>query len=158
MKIRQGDILFVEGSNWNPLSILIKWVSGGKYSHVAIGIEDDLILETEYTIKARVIDVKKTKYLTKRKHEIIHVDFNEEQKRDLPLVILQFLGKKYDFGLIIKMFLKYVFRIPVWNKDDDAYICSELVAELLLDLGVIDNEKTVNMSPSELYNYLKNKN
>ena len=154
MKLIQGDVLFVEGSKWNPISWMIKKISGGKYSHVAIAIADDLILETEYTIKARVIDVNKTKYLSKRKHSVVHIELNEEQKRDLGILILQYIGKKYDFGLIIKMFLKYVLHIPIWNKDDDEYVCSELVAELLLDLDVIDNELAVNMSPSELYDYL----
>lgn len=157
MKVKMGDVLFVEGSNWNPISIFIKWLSGGKFSHVAICVQDNLILETEYTIKARVIDISKTNYLTKRKHEIVHVEFTEEQKDKLPIVAMQFINKDYDFGLILKMFLKYVFHIPIWNKDDDEYVCSELVAELLLDLGAIDNEKAVNMSPSELYNYLKNR-
>ena len=155
MKIKTGDVLFVEGSKWNPISWLIKFVSGGKFSHVAICIADDLILETEYSIRSRVIDVNKTKYLSKRKHEIVHVNFTKKQLDDLDLYILQYIGKKYDFGLILKMFLKYVLRIPIWNKDDDEYICSELVAELLLDLGAIDNEKTVNMSPNELYEYLR---
>ena len=155
MKIKEGDVLFVEGSNWNPISIFIKWLSGGKFSHVAIGIGNDLILETEYTIKSRVIDIDKTKYLTKRKHEIVHIDFTDGQKQMLPIAVLQFMNKKYDFGLILKMFLKYVFHIPIWNKNDDSYVCSELVAELLLYLGVITDESTVNMSPSELYKYLK---
>ena len=153
--MQTGDIIFVEGSKWNPISWMIKLVSGGKYSHVAICIDNDLLLEAEYTIKCHVINVHKTKYL-KRNHDIIHVDLTKEQIDELDTAILQFLGKKYDIGLIIKMFLKYVLHIPIHNKNDDDYVCSELVAELLLYLGAIDNQNAVNMSPVELHEYLAN--
>lgn len=148
-----GDIIFVEGDG--IVSWLIKKVTKGNFSHVAFFLDDYNIIEAEWNTKCRIIDIRETDYLEKN-HAIIHAPLNNEQLNMLHVIIYQFLGKKYDFKLILKLLIKYIFNITFKNDNPNEVICSELVGHLLISLGVLgysDFDVTLT-SPSELYNRL----
>ena len=151
-----GDVIFVEGNG--IVSYLIKKVTKGKFSHVAFYISDTLILEAEWNTRCRIIDINETDYLQKN-HSIIHVPLTDHQKNMLHVVIYQFLGKRYDFRLIFKLLLKYIFNITLKKDSPNEVICSELIGHLLISLCVIDySEFDVTVaSPSELYDRLYDK-
>lgn len=151
-----GDIIFVEGTG--IVSWLIKKVTGGKWSHVAMFVNDDYLVETEWNTRGRLININDTDYLTKN-HEIIHIELTKEQQDLLNVAIYPFLGAKYDYLLIFKLFIKHVLKIGFKRNTPQEVVCSELVAHILLILGVFGyNEFGVtNYSPNELYRYLKEK-
>lgn len=149
-----GDILFVEGTGL--VSKLIKWVTGGNWSHTALFLDDETLIETEWNTKCRIIKIQDTDYLTKN-HEIIHVPFDKEDRELLNVAIYPFLGAKYDYWLLVKLFFKHVFKIGFKKNSPQKVVCSELVAHILLILGHFDyNEFGIaNTSPNELYKILK---
>ena len=151
-----GDVLFVEGTG--PISWLIKKVTNGKWSHVALFIDEETLIETEWNTKCRLININDTDYLTK-KHEIIHVPFDDKDKELLNVAIYPFLGAKYDYLLLVKLFFKYILKIGFKRNTPQKVVCSELVAHVLLILGFFNyNEFGVtSASPNELYNILVNK-
>ena len=149
-----GDVIFVEGTGL--VSKMIKWVTGGKWSHVAMFVTDDTLIETEWNTKCRLINIHDTDYLTKN-HEIIHVPMDNKDLEMLNLAIYPFLGSKYDYWLLVKLFFKYIFKFKVRNNSPQKVVCSELVAHILLILGHFNlyDFGLANTSPSELYNILK---
>lgn len=151
-----GDVIFVEGTG--IVSKIIQKVTGGKWSHVAIFITDTLILEAEWNTKCRIIDIRETGYLSKN-HEIIHIPLKPKQLELLNVAIYPFLGARYDYWLIIKLFFSYIIGYKLRKSLPKKVVCSELVAHILLILGEFsyDDFGISTYSPIELYNLLKNK-
>ena len=151
-----GDVLFVKGTGL--VSRMIRFVTGGEWSHCAIFLDDNTLLETEWSTKCRIINIEDTDYLEKE-HKIVRVPLTEDQKDLLQVVTYMSLGKKYDFWLIFKLFIKCLFGFKVKKNSYETLVCSELVGYVLLSLGVFtyDEAHIANTSPSELYNILKDK-
>lgn len=156
MIVMVGDVLFVKGTGL--VSKMIQWVTGGKWSHCAIFLDENTLLETEWSTKCRIINIEDTDYLTKE-HEVIPIKLTKDQEELLKVVTYMTLGKKYDFWMIFKLFLKSIFGWKVKKHSYDTLVCSELVGYVLLSLGVFtyDEAHIANTSPSELYNILKAK-
>lgn len=148
------DILFVKGTGL--VSKMIRFVTCGKWSHCAIFLDDNTLLETEWSTKCRIINIEDTDYLEKE-HEVISVPLTQEQKELLQVVTYMTLGKKYDFWLIFKLLIKCLFRTKIKKNSYETLVCSELVGYVLLSLGIFtyDEAHIANTSPSELYNILK---
>lgn len=151
-----GDVIFVKGTGL--VSRMIRFVTKGKWSHCAIFLNEDTILETEWSTKCRIININDTDYLEKE-HEIVNVQLNEEQENLLKVISYMSLGKKYDFWLIFKLFIKSVFGLKVNKNSYEKLVCSELVGYVLLSLGIFTYNEThvANTSPEELYHILKEK-
>lgn len=151
-----GDVIFVKGTG--PVSRLIQRVTGGKWSHCAIFLDNNILLETEWTTKCRLISVDETDYLTKE-HDIIHVELTEEQLRLLQVVTYMSLGKKYDYWLIVKLFFKSILGWKIDKYSTESLVCSELIGYVLLSLGVFTYGEAfiANTSPTELYDILSKK-
>ena len=153
---RVGDIIFVEGTG--PVSRLIKLVSGGKWSHCAMYLDENTLIETEWSTKCRIIDIENTDYLTKS-HEIISIPLTIAQQELLQVLVFPLLGRKYDFWLIFKMLIHFIFKTKIKKHSAEYLVCSELVGYILLSLGIFnyDEANVANTSPTELHDILKNK-
>jgi hypothetical protein len=146
--MKSGDIVFVRGNSL--ISWLIKLFDHGQFSHVAIAVSDNEVLEAEYNTKTRITPFYFTDY------EIVDLGLSTEQMKRVEELAPKLVGYKYDFMEIISIFVRNVFdkKFRIWNSPQ-AYICSELVEFVLSDIGVIPKDKDLrNITPNELRKYL----
>lgn len=153
VKMQAGDIIFVGGNG--PIDRLIRVFDHGPYNHVAIFVSDTEILEAQYNTKVHVIKnpYHEPNYVT----NVVSMKMTDEQVAKLNKLKDQYLGEGYDFGEIFLIFLRLEFgiRLGQFNCPDEQ-ICSELVARLLVGLGLADN-KAIDLAPNELFKYLNKK-
>lgn len=137
-----GDIIFVR--NNSIISKIIRFFDKGRFSHCAIAISKDRLIEAQYNIK---VSESKNTYPN---YEVLKMNMTDKQKKDLLVAIKKYKGKRYDYLLAFSMSTKWL-RID----NDDYLICSELVEDVLKDIGILD-PYLQDMKPNELYRYLKN--
>ena len=148
-----GDIIFVGGNG--PIDKTIRLFDHGDYNHVAIFVSDTQILEAQYNTKVHVIEnpYHGSNYVT----DVVRMKMTDEQKEKLLKLKDQYIGESYDYGDIFLIFLRLEFGIHLQQfKNPKEEICSELVAQLLVGLGLVD-KSTVDLAPNEFYKALKNK-
>jgi hypothetical protein len=148
--MKSGDIVFVRGNSL--ISWLIKLFDHGQFSHVAIAVSDNEVLEAEYNTKTRITPFYFTDY------EIVDLGLSDEERKRVEELAPKLVGYGYDFLEILTIFMRNVFdrKFKIWNSPQ-AYICSEIVEIVLSDIGVISKDMDLkNITPNELYDYLKN--
>jgi len=126
--MKRGDLIFVRGKS--PLSFLIRFFDKGEFSHVAIAIDENHVIDSQYPLGVRI------RHFRFKDYEIIKlpVKYNVEKLR-------KYIGYNYDF----KQFIWYMFKVgKVWNTPNQ-FICSELVSYYL------DKPEWKNLTPNELY-------
>jgi hypothetical protein len=146
--MKSGDIIFVRGNSL--ISWLIKLFDHGQFSHVAIAVSDNEVLEAEYNTKTRITPFYFTDY------EIVDLGLSAEQMKRVEELAPKLIGYKYDFFEIVTIAIRNIFdrKFRIWNSPK-AYICSELVEFVLSDIGVIPKDKDLrNITPNGLYEYL----
>ena len=106
-------------------SKLIKFGTRGMYSHTAIMLEDDLIVEAwEGSNNVRIIKSLSEGHSSKTPVDIYSVNIPAEKEEEFKEYVLSQVGKKYDrMGLAAFYFNKIRF-----NRDDKVF-CSELMVE-----------------------------
>lgn len=151
--IKTGDIIFIRGES--IFSPLIRYIDKGNFSHVCIAISDTLILEAQYFKKVKIIPF----YYGENQTEIIDLGLNEEQKRKVISIGLTLTGTWYDYPQLAWYVLKKIFKFEGKNRlnNPNNLICSELVNHVLLATGyILPQEKVEDLTPNQLYNFLKN--
>lgn len=134
-----GQIFFVVGT-----SKIAKMVElfDGEFSHVAMAISKDKVIETNWNIRSRV---KKPDY---KHYAKVNLNLTSKQKYLIVNNYKKYLNKPYDFIQILGFILKKNLN----NKRK--LICSELVYDLLTDAEVLDGSLKGNVTPNELYKLL----
>lgn len=151
--MKAGDIVFVGGNG--PIDKAIRVFDKGPYNHVCIFVNDTQVLEAQYNTKVHIIDYPydSPNFAT----GVVSLNLNSEQTAKLQKLADQYLGERYDYGDIFLIFLRLEFGIHLQKfHNDKEEICSELIAHLLIGLGLADNSSLF-LAPNELYRYLKNK-
>jgi hypothetical protein len=146
--MKSGDIVFVRGNSL--ISWLIKLFDHGQFSHVAIAVSDNEVLEAEYNTKTRITPFYFTDY------EIVDLGLSDEQRKRVEKLAPKLTNFRYDFLEIVTIAIRNIFdrKFKIWNSPR-AYICSELVEFVLSDIGVIPKDKDLkNITPNELRRYL----
>jgi hypothetical protein len=135
-----GDVVFVRGSTW--ISRIIRFFDKGEFTHVALAISNDRIIEAQYNIRSRV------KKLSYKSYEVVPMNLTEVQKKKLVSIISKYEGKSYDFPLAFSM-------VTGWLRIDNPnyLICTELDIDMLKEAGVLD-PYLADMKPNEFYTYL----
>jgi hypothetical protein len=147
--MKSGDIVFV--SDKSLLSRLIQYFDHGKFSHVAICVDENNILEAQYDVKSHIVPFSYVNY------EIVDLGLSKEQRKRVSEIAVSLTGYGYDYLEILSIFIRNVFdrKFKIYNSPKN-YICSELVEIVLQEIGVIPNDKELrNCTPNELYKYLK---
>lgn len=147
--MKSGDIVFIRGKS--PISKLIRLFDPGNFSHVAICLSNNAILEAQYFTKSRIVPFYFKDY------EIVSLDLSVSQRERIKELGLNLIGHYYDYRQIWGYFLR-----GVWNKDlkiynsPNNYICSELISIILSDIGIVPKDRYLgDITPNELYSYLK---
>lgn len=148
--MQPGDIVFINGQT--PLSQIVRWVDGGPFSHVAVAVGSDQIIEAQYFTKVRITEMPYENY------EVIPMNFNHEEKDRIIHKAIELVGRWYDYKQVAWYFLDSLFALNaknIWNSKNNL-ICSELVDILLREVGIIPHSGMLgDITPNELYNFLK---
>jgi hypothetical protein len=147
--MKSGDIVFVRGNSL--ISKLIRLFDKGSFSHVAICLTENIVLEAQYFTTSRTVPFYFTDY------EIVDLNLSDSQRERIQDLGLNLVGRIYDYKLILSYFLRRVWnkKIKIYNSPNN-YICSELVEILLQDVGAIPKDEQLrDMTPNELYRYLR---
>lgn len=142
--MRIGDIILVRDDE--ILGQLIDWAESGIYSHVAIYIGDEKIIEAQ---GLKVVGI--TSLDTYPFYDVGSVDLSDEEREDLVRYALTQIGTRYDWLLIFLLFLRLKLHINVPYKKRSRTICSTFVRDCFLHSGIklTDIE---NCTPQEIAN------
>lgn len=147
-----GDIVFERGKT--PISVLIKWIDKGEFSHVGVILsKEGHLLEAQYGTHLRIVPFYFKDY------EIVSMNFSEEERSKILRIGIELVGKHYDYSQIFGYLLRYLFGfkdIQRFNSPNNM-ICSEVIDYILYSLGKIPKEIYIGgHTPNELYKFLKN--
>jgi hypothetical protein len=143
-----GDIVFIRGKNW--ISKLIRFFDKGEFSHVAVFVSKNEIIEAQYTTEARIVP------FTYKDYEVINMNMTTSQMEFVRILSKDIEGTRYDLKQILLLFIKLVFGLGGLGKFNDMkqLACSELAGVFLMETGY-GGEELIDMTPNELYRYLK---
>ena len=148
--MKPGDVVFVEPETF--IGKIISWFDG-RFAHVAIAVSDSEVLEANYFIDAKI------RPLNYKKIEVVSLNLTDEQREKIPLVARSLVGRRYDYLQLLWLFIKQLLGLRglknIFNTPS-MLICSELVVVVLKEIGYIsDYEDLSDITPNELYRYLK---
>lgn len=148
--MKTGDIVFVKGNG--IVSRTIRLIDKGQFSHCAIIVKDNRVLEANVGIKSRI------KYFDYKDYEILSINLSVDQINKLNSTCTTYIGRKYDYAQFIWLGLMDMIGLNIPRKSNDRkyLICSELVEDVLYDIGFIQKTEYLgNRSPNQLYKYLQ---
>ena len=127
-------------------SRIIKFVTRGKYSHTAIMIEDNVIIEAwQGSNEVRIIRGLSDGHKAGTKADIYEIPCTEAQEEAICAYLMSQVGMKYDyFGLI-----SFYFNKSKYNRES-RWFCSELFASACNRSGVqlLNNVEPWQVSPT----------
>lgn len=138
--MKAGDIVFVRGTS--IISKIIRLFDKGKFSHVAIAISETHVIETNWNMRSKIVEFYYEDY------EVVSLALTDSQRQRVPVIASKFVGKWYDYIQVIG----YIFNSRLNNPRH--LICSELVYNILSEVGYINDEKLRDITPNELYKIL----
>ena len=146
--MKAGDLVFVRTKGIIPS--IIRYFDKGKFNHVAIAYSETQILEVDFDSCVRIVT------LPYEDVEVVPIPL-----KDITLLEnfgKKYIGKKYDFGQIFRIWVRLVFGFKWLNRYNNAreVICSELAGEYLQCIGLAYKGEEL-LAPNELYKDIKNK-
>lgn len=107
-------------------SQLIRWQTRSQYSHSAVLIEKNTIIEAwsgSNTVREKLI----TDW---RDIDVFYADCSLEQRKKIISFLRSKIGHKYDYSAVIR----FITKSP--TKNNERYFCSELVFEAFKSAGI----------------------
>lgn len=146
--MKTGDIVFVRTEGILPN--LIRFFDKGKFNHVVFFVSDTKVIESNIGTGVTVNGLTYTDY------EVISTNPTPTQCHIIEQLTRKFKGEPYDLDQLLRLLSDIEFG---WHwldqfNDDTEVLCSELVGYYLVALGKAD-EPVINMSPNQLYKYMK---
>ena len=143
--IKKGDILAYKGKN--PISKIVKKLTNSNYSHLCLYIGNSVFVEADWNgIQYCNIDKYKN-YL-----DIYTCDLTDIQRQQICDYAISKVGEKYDYGLLIFMFLRQIFKFRFRIRDRNSDVCSELVNDSYSEANGMRLVKKRYPSPQEVIN------
>lgn len=131
------------------ISNLIKWFTKGKYSHVALVIDELHTLELSWKSPTAIkhFEYPKNSYDV----YILSYPLSQEQKVKIMEFIKQNINTKYDWIYVLSRGLNLLFGTKIINSSD-RFNCDELIVEAFRYVGIelITNDNK--LTPDELAN------
>ena len=124
MDLKPGDIILVKGTG--IISELIEDVSKGQYSHTAIYINKNIIVEAEGFEKTGYVNIDKYKGHA----DVYRFDkLTDKEQLRIVMYLRKQLGTHYDYLLLFWEFLRYRLHILLPYKEFHNHICSTLARD-----------------------------
>ena len=134
------EVILARGSA--PLSKLIMWATGGKFSHTALRYGG---AESEWLVHAFIYGVVPEwwsyffrKYKSLKRFKVIK--FESEAEKALDLIVNRYRHRSYDYGALVGYALALILakvgikiRPPFGNRN--AFMCTELIQEWLCEFS-----------------------
>lgn len=121
--MKAGDIILVKGKN--PISLLVRFFTNSVYSHVALAISENYVLEIDATYTLQIRKNNYTCYDVYRlKRELLPSELSTLLRYAHSLI-----GKKYDFMRIFSLVFELSLHLRGKKIFDDSnkLICSDLI-------------------------------
>lgn len=135
--LETGDVIVVSGNSW--ISNQIKNVVGTPWTHVALYVGAGRVLEIDWNTRATLAPEE---YVAGELDCVVmrsKKPLTEVQRRQLFQLALAYQdqGSKYDWHLLLSMFLEKKFPKIKWPFDSqNDYICTELTDDILSAIGL----------------------
>lgn len=143
-----GSLIFVKSSS--PISVLIRWISKGDYSHICLSMNDNHSIIIESDVWKR-LKVRKNQY---KKYKVVDVELNDEQRLQLLYFVMSKYHAKYDYFYVLGLGLKMIGLIKnsIGFDRRNRFMCSEIIDEGYSYIGVdlIPDKLDGDISPSDL--------
>lgn len=138
--MKAGDLVFVRGTSL--ISKIVRFFDKGKFSHVAMAVNENEVIESNWNMKSRIVKFHYTDY------ELVTLNLTDIQRQRIPAIASKLEGRWYDYIQVIA----YIFNSRLNNPRH--LICSELVYNILSEVGYINDESLRDITPNELYERL----
>ncbi|AFQ96518.1 hypothetical protein [Bacillus phage vB_BceM_Bc431v3] len=146
--IQSADVIFYRPKSF--IGWVISKVTNSPYSHVALAIDSNTLIEANRFIKTRVVPIE---YDNKITHIYRLDNVTQEERGRIVSIALSYEGTDYDYAQIFEMFVRIVFRIKrtLFN-NQQKLTCSEVVDNAFYKAGVKrkDQEFLYDITPEEL--------
>lgn len=155
VKMKEGDIIFVRGKSIK--SQIVRLFDKGRFSHVAVCVAADTILEADLFTKSHMVPFDESKYSD---IEVIDLGLTDELRHMITQVAKEYIGKDYDYAQLFGYALEKIFHCKknLFNNPNNL-ICSELVFHVLDRLGILDDlqigSEGADLTPNQLYDLVK---
>jgi hypothetical protein len=145
------EIILARGTA--PLSKLIVYLTGGRFSHTAIrygGADSDWIVHAFISgVVPEWHSYFVTKYKELKRFQIIKNIGDAENALDN--IVLKYRHKKYDYAglfghLIVVLFSKFGIKINPPFGSRNAFLCTELIAEFIKEYSALSGLKIPDMT------------
>ncbi|MCY8256442.1 hypothetical protein MOC12_21020 [Bacillus spizizenii] len=141
--MKAGDVIFVRGTSF--VSRLVRFFDKGQFSHVAIAVSETHVIETNWNMTSKIVPFHYEDY------ESVELKLTDFQRRCVPVIARRYEGRMYDYIQVIG----YIFKSRLNNPRH--LICSELVYNILSEVGYVRDERLRDITPNELYELLNRK-
>jgi hypothetical protein len=145
--VQSGDVVFYKAKG--VIGRIICFVTRSPYSHVALAVDSDTILESNRFIATRLANIDNGVI-----HHVYRLEgVTEEQRKNAVSYAMTTLGTKYDYLQILGLFFRYVLRFNYLTFNTyNRFICSENIdySFIQADIPRRDLEHLLDISPQEL--------
>lgn len=146
--VQPGDVVFYKPDG--IIGKIISLITKSPYSHVALAIDSNTILESNRFIKTRLANINSSKVV----HHVFRLKgVTEVQQQKIVEHALTTLGTEYDYLQIAGLFFRYVLCLNYLTFNSyNKFICSENIdyAFLMSSIPRKNYEHTLDISPQEL--------
>ena len=155
IKMNKGDIIFVRGKSLK--SRIVRLFDKGRFSHVAVCVSEEIILEADFFTKSHMVKFDESKY---DDIEVIDLGLSDELRFMVAEIALDYVGKNYDYAQLFGYAVEKVFHCKrnLFNNPNNL-ICSELVFHILDRIGILDDlqigSEGEDLTPNQLYDLVK---
>ncbi|MNW28274.1 hypothetical protein D3C74_50960 [compost metagenome] len=149
--MKAGDVVFFEGKGL--IGRLIQKLTGSPYSHVALAVDSESIIEADRFIRTRITILPEENRVAVMR---VSPELSEKETASLVLYAKTMIGRKYDYANIFTWFIRLVFQ---WNRfklvdNANRLYCSELIDRAYQDALNIDlcpDRQEGDVTPSQLF-------
>lgn len=155
--MKKITIGFSRPKKWNPLSYLIMKIQGTPYSHVYLQFESTS-LDRKLVYQASGLQVNFIGSVLFQDHHMTVKEFeleisDEAHKKTLQKAV-DLAGMPYSKTQLFDILIHHFTGKSVLKDGRSAYVCSELVAEMLKDLDIHMPEDLDVVEPKDIYEVL----
>lgn len=146
--LQAADVIFYRPTGF--IGRVISYFTKSPYSHVALAIDANTIIEADRFTKTRIVPIEYDKNIT---HIYRLENLTQEEREKIVELATSLEGTDYDYAQILEMFVRIVFRIKrtIFN-NQKKLTCSEVVDRSFYLAGVKrkDMEFLYDVTPEEL--------
>lgn len=147
--VKPGDLLFETGNSW--LGKSIRWITKSKFSHVAIIVDRDTVIEAWPGVGVRMIPCP----YKDGEYEIRTIpELTDQQRKSIVAHAKRFIGTPYDYVRIVALLIALVLHIHnrIWSRGH--IICSSFAALVYLhgaNVRLRPDKLLCDITPEDVY-------